>query len=197
MSPKIGFMVSSNLPQEVVYAVDSHDRITFVNEGWKAFAREQNTPELAGEALGTSLWSHIHSQEIEHVYRIILKKIRAAGGEAEIRFPFRCDSPSMERHMEMRICRSMSDVIEFRTIVLREIPRPAIPVFDPAAMKSSSFVVMCAWCNKIKSGEKWLTLEEGLQSLPIFQGELPPRISHGICPGCAQVVSAGWLKKDE
>jgi hypothetical protein len=43
-----------------------------------------------------------------------------------------------------------------------------------------SLLHVCAWCNRVKSHEKWQTLE----ALLTTETGRPP--SHGICPACAE-----------
>src|SRR5205823_7867260 len=56
------------------------------------------------------------------------------------------------------------------------------------------FLLVCAWCRKIGSDEKWFTLED------YFAQGLSIQTSHGMCPACqkkwnpvsaAQPASAG------
>lgn len=42
------------------------------------------------------------------------------------------------------------------------------------------FIKMCSWCNKVKIGDKWLTLEEYTAQ------HLCSKTSHGICFSCAE-----------
>jgi len=41
-----------------------------------------------------------------------------------------------------------------------------------------SFVVLCAWCRRVKLDEEWVGLERFLQAHRA-------RTSHGVCPDCA------------
>jgi hypothetical protein len=55
--------------------------------------------------------------------------------------------------------------------VLFSPEEPPDPRGEPEEM-----LVMCAWTKRVKSGERWLPVEEFLME------RLGVRISHGICP---------------
>jgi hypothetical protein len=44
--------------------------------------------------------------------------------------------------------------------------------------------VRCAWCNRIKVGDRFVPLD------PALADELSERTTHGICPECFELVSA-------
>jgi hypothetical protein len=43
-----------------------------------------------------------------------------------------------------------------------------------------SYIVMCAWCRKVKVDERWITIEAYLQEKNNLQ------TTHGLCPSCAE-----------
>jgi hypothetical protein len=45
-----------------------------------------------------------------------------------------------------------------------------------------SLVVMCAWCNRVRDGNEWFTMEEFLEH------QHSARTTHGICERCASRV---------
>jgi hypothetical protein len=45
------------------------------------------------------------------------------------------------------------------------------------------FVVLCAWCRRVRLDDKWVTFEA-------FLGEHSAETSHGMCPKCEQKVTA-------
>ncbi len=46
--------------------------------------------------------------------------------------------------------------------------------------KLESFIVMCAWCRKIKLDNEWISFEDYLVQKQNLE------TSHGICPTCAE-----------
>lgn len=48
-----------------------------------------------------------------------------------------------------------------------------------------NFLHVCAWCHKIEQQSRWLTIEEH------FKQQTGAKISHGLCPECAQKLQAG------
>jgi len=43
-----------------------------------------------------------------------------------------------------------------------------------------SYIVMCAWCRKVRVDERWITFEEYLSEKNSLQ------TSHGVCKACAE-----------
>lgn len=51
-------------------------------------------------------------------------------------------------------------------------------------------IIICSWCNKIRVDEgDWQEVEELLKSLGLFDLELLPQPSHGMCDDCYEVIS--------
>lgn len=49
---------------------------------------------------------------------------------------------------------------------------------------------ICSWCNRLKTGsDRWQEIEIGMERMPLFEKDLYPTLSHGICPDCYRTVS--------
>jgi hypothetical protein len=82
-----------------VHRIDSNDMIVVVNDEWLSFGSE-NVYNLSQDVVvNKSLWDFIIDKETQHLYKIMLEKVRAVN--ARIKFPFRCDSPDCRRFMEL------------------------------------------------------------------------------------------------
>ncbi len=46
--------------------------------------------------------------------------------------------------------------------------------------KLESYIIICAWCRKVKVDERWITIEAYLQEKNNLQ------TTHGLCPTCAE-----------
>jgi hypothetical protein len=80
---------------DMVYRVDSEDRIEFVNDVWDAFAHDSNTDSLSSASvLKHSLWDYISDRTTRGIYKAMLTKAR---GGRPVEFTFRCDAPELRR----------------------------------------------------------------------------------------------------
>jgi len=63
-----------------IYRVDAQDRIVFANDEWYAFARENGARPLKPDSvIQRLLWDFIGNAETQHLFQILLKKIRRPG----------------------------------------------------------------------------------------------------------------------
>src|ERR1700744_579940 len=107
---------------EVVYQIDTNDRITFINSGWHHFAIANGLDsEQSKSMMGNQLWKYISDPTIRHFYKVLFSKVRKTG--KRITVPYRCDSPDMLRLMEMNITKVESGALEFQNILIRQRPR--------------------------------------------------------------------------
>jgi hypothetical protein len=171
--------------QRFIYRIDQNDAIFFINDAWLFFAQENNTSQLSSDAvLNKSLWSFVSGPETQHLYGVMLDKVRV--GQRPIKVPFRCDAPECRRYMELKIYPLPHKGLEFRTRILKLEPRDSVKVLETAIDRSSSFIRMCSWCKKVYSGEQfgWVEVEEAMRILNLFSAAKLPRITHGMCPDC-------------
>ncbi len=174
-------------PRTFVYRVDAQDRIIYANAAWRAFAKRNGASRLCEEVIGSSLWAHLHGKEVRDLYRLLVDRVRQ--DRRTRTFPFRCDSPTIRREMEMSICALRGRAVEFRCRLVCEQPRDYVSILDDNARRSRQWIVVCAWCRKVKS-PKWVDLAEAITLSRLFNHGLPPQISHGICQGCKRRVLA-------
>lgn len=170
-----------------VQRIDQNDVIVFVDEGWKAFARENDSAHLAEEALGTLLWDSIAGDDVREIYRAILSRVRVH--DESFSFPFRCDSPSHRRHMHMRVVPCGHLNVEFVTTLLKEEPRDvSIIAMQDYRSASEEILRMCSWCKKIQLEKAWEDIDTTISQLEIFMKPLAAPISHVICEDCAERI---------
>ncbi|NQU49755.1 MAG: hypothetical protein HQ519_13975 [Planctomycetes bacterium] len=91
------------------YRIDSEDKILAVSAEWLRFAKENMAADLEREfVVGRSLWQFITGDEVKHLYEIIFERARQTGDQ--IALPFRCDSPTERRFMELQaLCVNISE----------------------------------------------------------------------------------------
>ena len=175
--------------QALSYAIDEHDHLIKVDEGYYRFAEENGWSD-AGSSLGRSLWDYVSGSEMKKLQRLLVRRIRDEVGDVEL--PFRCDGPSVRREMDIRIvARPGGRVVLFSSRLRSERGRD-LPqrLLDPAAPRSAEVLAMCGWCDRFEVGGEWLEVEEAAARLELFNRAKLPTLSHGICPDCNEMLLA-------
>ena len=167
------------------YEIDKNDIILSVSHNWQSFA-EQNDggEELFSENLiGSSLWNFIRDRETKHLYKIILERVRSYNQSAT--FQFRCDSPEHRRFLELTVIPKNEKIVEFRSRIKRTESRETAKLLQYGIKRSDELVRICSMCKKVAvSAKQWKEIEEAIADLNIFEKELMPQLTHGICPSC-------------
>jgi hypothetical protein len=171
------------------YAIDEHDHLVKVDQGYYSFA-EENGWEEAGTSLGRSLWDYVAGEDLRKVQRLLLRRIRDEVGDVEL--PFRCDGPGMRREMEIRILahpggRAVLFSARLRSEEKRDVPQPLL---DPVAPRGSDTLSMCGWCDRFEVDGEWVEVEEAARRLGLFERPELPALTHGICPDCNELLLA-------
>ena len=171
------------------YAIDDQDRLIRVDEGYYRFA-EENGWDSAGDSLGRTLWDFVAGKETQKLQRMLLRRIRNEVRSVEL--PFRCDGPDVRREMDIRIAADHTGRVvlfsaRLRSEETREAPQP---MFDPKVARGSDLLAMCAWCDRFLVNEEWVEVEEAATRLELFRRSQLPKISHGICPDCSEMLLA-------
>lgn len=174
-----------------MYRVDATDRIVYVNEAWDAFAREnEGVAATAARVVGRPIWDFISDRTTRMIYQNALERIRSG---TELRFSFRCDSPSCRRRMEMQISRSDEPgSVEFRSVTIAEEHRqlPRVAQGELGSGDEEPLLRVCGWCNRIDVDGAWKEIEEALPLLRLMERAKPPMATHGICESCVEKMTA-------
>jgi hypothetical protein len=175
--------------QTLSYAIDEHDHLIRVNEGYYSFAEENGWDE-ATTSLGRSLWDYVAGNEMRKLQRLLVRRIRDEVGDVEL--PFRCDAPGVRREMNIRIvARPGGRVVLFSARLRSEEAREApMPLLDPDAPRGDDTLMMCGWCDRFEVDGEWVEVEEAAKRLELFNRPELPAISHGICPDCNEMLLA-------
>ncbi|MFN6963441.1 MAG: PAS domain-containing protein [Pyrinomonadaceae bacterium] len=180
-----------NIWPTVKYRIGKDDRLSFVNEAGRAFALENDAPELAGgDLVGRSLWDFIADPETREVYRMILARVRAG---RTVELDVRCDAPDVSRLLRLAIRRHDDDEIEFECSTLAVAPRPReASLIDRGARRARDWVVIvCSWCKRVQTPRtgQWVEIDDAVRDLGLLAREVLPGLSHGICRSCRERVS--------
>jgi hypothetical protein len=172
--------------RQFICHVDAGDRITFVDESWVAFAAENGLGWLTLESVkGRSLWHYISDETTRQFYKALAAKVRETGRALSV--PFRCDGPEVRRFMKMFIMNMVEGGLKFQSVLLDEQPRPKVELLDVNFPRSEEMLTVCAWCKKVKVGG-WVEVEDAVRELWLFERTQLPRITHGVCPECQEMV---------
>ncbi len=179
-------MTSPGGSADLCYQLNDRDEIVFVNEPWDAFARANGSDGLvAPHVLGHVLWGFITDATTRQLYLDMLKRVRSG---SQVRFQFRCDTPSRRRLLEMDVSQ-VAGATEFRTRVIWEEEREYQALLAPDRPASDEFLHMCAWCKKVDIGDEWVEVEDAVSALRLFERPLLPQLTHGICQACYQEMT--------
>lgn len=175
-------MVGSGL--EIVYRIDSEDRISAVSPTWGEFAMANQGAHLVPPPIiGERLWDSIGDPTTRSVYRAILDRIRK--GVRSVHFHFRCDAPGVRRLLDMGITLEPGGEITFSVQPVAEQLREAVTLLDPFVRRTPEILSTCSWCMRVSIGEgEWAEVEEAIGQLGLFEQLDLPRLSHGMCPTC-------------
>lgn len=171
-----------------IYQIDSDDKIVVVNDDWLSFASENVCNLSQDSVVNKLLWDFIVDMETQHLYKIMLEKVRS--NRARLKVPFRCDSPDCRRFMELEVFSLCENLVEFRCRIVKLECRTSVSLLNVTIDRSNEFVKMCGWCKKICVSEsKWLEVEEAIPQLNLFEAMKLPRLTHGICPSCKENIN--------
>jgi hypothetical protein len=167
----------------VVYWIDPADAIVRLNAAWTQFALENDAPELTADRVANaSLWDCMGGDAAtKGLYASLLERVRAG---AEARFPFRCDSPGMRRYLEM-VVNLDGALVRFESRLLRSESRPEQRILERDVRRGDRWLKICSWCKRLESPGGWLDVEAALVQLTPFADDSMPRLTHGMCPTCA------------
>lgn len=177
-------------PGACAYELDAELRVRAVDPAWSEFAQANQAPELAVSPgpLGQPIFHYIQDATTVHLYQQLFERVLRTGHP--VVFPFRCDSPELRRFLEMEIRPGPSSGLQLHTRVLRLEPRVPGTLLDRAVRRGGSPLRMCSWCKAVDVGGRWCEVEQAVVVLRLFERELPPPITHGVCPPCQRRMEA-------
>ncbi len=175
-----------------VYEVDAAHRIVSLGSGWSEFARDNLGDHLTPDRLlGRCLWDFVADRTTQELYRQIIH--RALGGRTTS-VPFRCDSSTERRQMEIEASLVEGYRCRFTTRIRHREPRSEVRLLNLAVPRSGDFLRACGWCKRIAvSFGSWVEVEAAVAQLRLFELPELPRLTHGICPVCLETLSESFL----
>lgn len=174
-----------------IYRIDSTDTIVSISDNWCSFADANawGTSLRPEDVVGHKLWDFIQDLETQHLYQELFRRVRK-GIPSRI-IPFRCDSPSERRYLQLLIESLPDEQIEITSKIVQTEPRSPVRLLNADTSRSTDFVTVCSMCKKMKvSPGQWAEIEEGLARLRLFEDDQMPQLTHGLCPSCYNVSMA-------
>ena len=175
--------------QRFQYRVDGNDNIVWVNSWWLAFARENDAIELANATLvGKNLWDCIADKQTRELYQDVHARVR--GKSETIVVPFRCDSPTLQREMQLLISGSAeNDELFYEGRMLRATPTRYFPLLDARQPRDTSFLSVCSCCKRVLlESHGWLSLTDVCEKLRLDNRQKLPRWQQTLCARCRECV---------
>ncbi|HEV2131118.1 MAG TPA: hypothetical protein VGR27_08445 [Longimicrobiaceae bacterium] len=172
----------------ITYELDAQDRIRSTGADWDRFAAANGAPELDSRSiLLTPLWHFVTGSEVQHLLRLLFERVRSRN--TTVRLPFRCDSPSARRFMELTVRPLPAYALAVESRLLRTESRQYIPLLERSPRLRYGFLTMCSWCKRIRlvNGE-WVEVERAIELMDLFAAADLPMLSHRICRSCAALT---------
>lgn len=171
------------------YVIDGEDRLVDVNEGWTAFARNnQGEGVLPERVLGRSLWSYIVGMDNRLIYSRLLESIRAR--PRTLSLGLRCDAPALRRDLRMEIEPGAKGAVRFTLNTVRESPRPKVCLLDVDTVRGVDIVLICSWCMAVEIDLRhWIPLETAERLYVERRDKAYPRLVQTVCPACAERIA--------
>lgn len=174
-----------------IYRIDNRDIIVSVSQNWTSFAHANSwSSEIRPEnVVGHLLWDFIQDIATRHLYREVFRKVRA--GQPIGPIPFRCDSPQERRFLKLHLSPLQDGQIEVTSRIVRTEGRDPVRLLEKDIHRSSDLIRICSMCKKIRTNHNmWVEIEDGLSQLKPFSAGEMPRLTHGLCSYCYEVVIA-------
>ncbi|WP_372726126.1 hypothetical protein [Novipirellula sp.] len=166
------------------YRVDASDTIIAVDEWWLAFAKENNSLDLdEASVIGKSLWSFIADYPTQKLYKEIHHFVRVTGNPITV--PFRCDSPTLRRYMQLTITLNDDKQLAYESVLLRAVASRRLAMLDPVQQRSAAFLTMCSFCKRsLIEPSGWLEMENIAIKLRLYRKQTVPELRYTVCPEC-------------
>lgn len=175
-------------PLKYRYRVNAADVLVWVDATWLAFARENGADELTEESvLGRSLWEFVGGEDLRRLYMEIHSRVRMS--DSPMVFPFRCDSPSLQRNMRAKITPDDTGHLTYENVVVSAAPQRCLSMLEREQPRSNSFLTLCSCCKRaLLDPIGWLDLEDVANRLGLFEARRVPSLRYAICPACAHAL---------
>lgn len=180
------------------YHLDRDDRIVHVSAGFAAFATENGGGQMLNDIVGRSIWPYVSGVHTRSLYADMFEQVRAQGREVSL--PFRCDSPAVRRFMTLVISPLDHGGLRLMARLDRAEEREPVRLLDPRVPRSGPAIEGCSLCRRMAVPDAgWVSVEQAVTHLRLFDETQMPPITHGVCPACDEEFNQrlARLRSDE
>lgn len=165
------------------YQINARNELVFVNAAWQTFAMANGGLGLEpANILNRPLFDFITDETTRLVYHDLLQRVRAGH---PVQFPFRCDSPTQRRWLDMTITLQSTGLVEFTTRMQRCEDLLPVPALERPLSSATILLRVCSWCKRVElSPQQWFNLETAVAHERLFEQPQFPQLNHGICEFC-------------
>ena len=166
------------------YELDARFRLVAVDARWSDFAAANDAPELVSPSgyLGRSALDCIADSTTALLYEQLFQRVRETG--ESVVFPFRCDSPTRRRFLNMNIERWTDDGLRLETTLTRSEERAPMVLLWSRRDSGGTSLRVCGWCKWVEVDGGWAEVEDAVRALRLFDQDLLPPVTHVMCPSC-------------
>ena len=177
------------MSQKYQYRVDADDKIVWVDEYWLAFAKENGASALTeARVIGRPIWDFVAGDVTLGLFRELHRRVRSSHNP--VLLPFRCDSPSLKRFMQLKIVSEEAGGLFYESVLVRVEPQGFLAALDAERPRCHSFLTMCSCCKRaLLEPVGWLELEDIAARLGIFDAPEVPELRYTVCPECRHPVN--------
>ena len=177
------------------YRLNEKDVIESVDDRWLAFARENGACRLnRASVVGRPIWDFIADDPTRALYGEIHQYVRCTGKSTVV--PFRCDSPTLKRYMELTISK-FDGQLQYESKLTRVAAHRRMSMYDPTKERSSESLTMCSMCKRsLIEPAGWQEMEDISLRLRLHDQETVPDLNYTVCPHCTgrfNKISSGSL----
>jgi len=171
------------------YRLNENDVIESVDDRWLAFARENGACRLnLASVVGRPIWDFIADAPTRTLYGEIHDYVRSTGKPTVV--PFRCDSPTLKRYMELTISK-FNGQLQYESKLTRVSAHRRLSIYDRTKERSDESLTMCSMCKRsLIEPAGWQEMEDISLRLRLHDRANVPALRYTVCPQCTTRFSA-------
>ena len=173
------------------YTLDATDTIVAVGGKWNEFALQNDGPDIVSEkVIGKKLDQFVHGDETLMFVRTMIMSARVL--KRPVVRPYRCDSPSVKRFMEMKVEPKDLGAVDVMHRELRSEPsKNTVRVAGAPMGAVGVFIKRCSICNQVHAKDVWSELDDAIAAERLTLPESQAlRVVYGVCPSCLSSMAA-------
>ncbi len=168
----------------MTYTLDKGDTIVAVSGQWDEFARNNNGEKtLASHVVGRKLERFIVGDTTRMFVLTMIMSARHL--QRPIYRPYRCDSPTHKRFMEMIIqprAEGRLEVIHRELYCEPLLHRARLVAVSPGS--GATYAKRCSLCNRVQVEGVWSELDDAIESRRLQVEASGLKVIYGVCPDC-------------